>query len=60
MTRIPDCCAFPAHNREGARYACLTCGEVYMVIDGQWVLTDPIIDLHEFEHVLDEAERHGD
>lgn len=57
---IPNCCALPAHNREGVRHCCLTCFTTYMVIGGQWVATDPIVDLHPFEHVLDEGERHGD
>ena len=38
----------PYRFREGQRYCCLTCGETYMVINGAWVLCDPIIDLTEF------------
>jgi len=47
----------PHTNRDGERYCCLTCGTTYMVIDHQWVMTDPIIDLHEF--TLDQDERTG-
>jgi len=59
VIRIPNCCALPAHNREATRHCCLTCGTTYMVIDGQWILTDPTVDLHQFEHLLDETERTG-
>lgn len=45
---IPACCAMPFDSREGKRYNCLTCGRTYMVINGQWTLTDPIVDLTEF------------
>lgn len=45
---IPPCCAMPHDNREGRRYHCLTCYATYMVIDGQWTLTDPLVDLTEF------------
>jgi hypothetical protein len=38
----------PHDNREGKRYRCLTCYAVYMVINGQWTLTDPVVDLTEF------------
>lgn len=49
----------PATNAEYTRYCCLTCGTTYMVVNGQWTLGDPIIDLHiPYEHKLDESERH--
>lgn len=67
--RLPNCCAMPHNAQEGKRYICLTCQNVYMVINGSWTHCDPITDLHEFPesvhddlhnpHDLDEGERHG-
>lgn len=38
ITLIPECCAMPEHDHEGATYQCLTCGTLYQVLDGTWTL----------------------
>lgn len=70
VTKIPECCAMPHDNREGKRYRCATCYETYMVVDGEWSLTDPLVDLTEFPqsvhddlrnpYDLDDSERKHD
>lgn len=55
IIRLPNCCAMPHDNREGKRYRCATCYAVYMVVDGEWTLCDPIIDLTEFPESVHDA-----